>query len=556
MDLGEYQSNLDAFNTARDQLSNLVDEGRELLSSKQSTLEKFGTVLQTGGDLSGTILSGLGTLAELTKGSQLEIGINSLKEQLGTLRENVTDGIQSGIESGISKATQAAKTLAGDNPSINSLIDSAGQTAQTTVKTAVQQATGGNFQSALTTLGDAGSQAVTTGSEAVQSGLVSGESVVNDLAQAGTRAASQAVQSGLSSVNQTLAMSRNAGATVADSLIGNIQNLPTTGGVNSLVPSSARLSEFSNPVESLNLPDFPGLSQAFNLVPKSTLAELEGAAYKLGPKFGSAESTVSELTSATGGLTQDMSAISQATSRALTQAPSKLYGIVNPGMRGDSTIARALRMQQTDKPTTVQTSDELQAKETDGFPTMEQYNEVQGFSDPSETVLSKYLPAGNLDNLGDFEMSYIASGIPSDVLRQADGGVNSSTMDTNIGQTRINSAEPSAQPERTGGEIEAATQPEPSSTTISLAREAAPAIQAEGAEGGAIGAGITGETAIEAGSAFGPEGLLAGALFAGVSSLIGSLIKDFEPKKPAIPSFANTGVSFAGQQLMGQGTAY
>jgi len=554
MDLGEYQSNLDAFNSAKDQLSNLVDEGRELLSSKQSTLEKFGTVLQTGGDLSGTILSGLGTLAELTKGTQLEKGINSLKEQLGTLRENVTDGIQSGIESGISKATQAAKTLAGDNPSINSLIDSAGQTAQTTLKTAVQQATGGDFQSALNTLGDAGSQAVTTGSQAVQSGLVSGESVVNDLAQAGTRAASEAVQSGFSSVNQALAMSRNAGATVADSLIGNIQNLPTRGGVNSLVPSSARLSELSNPVESLNLPEFPGLSQAFNLVPKSTLAELEGAAYKLAPKFGSAESTVSELTNATGGLTQDMSAISQATSRALTQAPSKLYGIVNPGMRGDSTIARALRMQQTDKPTTVQTSESIQAKETDVFPTMQQYNEVQGFSDPFETVLSKYLPAGNLDNLGDFEMSYIASGIPSDVLRQADGGVNSSTMDTNIGQTRINSAEPSAQPERPGSEIEAATQPEPAGEAGAAIQ--AGGLQAEGAEGGAIGAGITGETAIEAGSAFGPEGLLAGALFAGVSSLIGSLIKDFEPKKPAIPSFANTGVSFAGQQLMGQGTAF
>lgn len=721
MDLGEYQQNLDAFNNAKEQLSNLVDEGRNLISGKTSIQDKIATVLQTGGDVGGQVLGGLGAIAEITKGTALEKTIGSLKDQLSSLRQNVSEGIQKGVESGINKATDAARNLAGDNPTINSMIDSASSSTRQTLNTAISQASGGDMSGALNTMSTGGSQALTTGSQAIKSGVKQATDLVED----GTKAASDAVANTTTSVNQTLAMAGNSGAKAVSNLTGNLSDIPVANIKNvaktlskkvkgpkqaakqtktteesadtptntvptrlpgqqtplgkalgdediaNLVreqvksgtvdadtlrvvkevepdllkqapqsstatqPSTAALETTPPPppppaeqapgfelpdlpglsdmprISVPELPDLPGLSDVFGLVPKTTLAEAQGAAASLVPKVGSAEATVSELGGAMGKLSETVSAVSQTTAKGLTKAPSKVLGIVNKGQRGDSTLARALGRTKTNKPA-APPSEPARPVSTEEIkmPTMEDIQNIR-FSDPSETVLTKYLPQGDF---GDLEAYYAATGIPKEVLAQAraaePGGslvqprqVMSSDFDNTIPQSRITAPEPSTQPKELPStqttatpnnpsikpqtpsepapsqavkvapksEIEPAIGPEPAPSTVGATSStpavapsqpisslpkptggvAAPSTAAEGGE--AVEAG---ETILEGGAAIGPEGLLAGAIVAGISSLIGGLIKDFEPSKPSIPTFANTGVSFSGQQQLGSGTAF
>jgi hypothetical protein len=724
MDLGEYENNINAFNNAKEQLSNLVDQGRELLSSKQSTLDKFATVLQTGGDVSGQVLGTLGAIGEIAKGTALEKTVSSLKDQLTTLRQSVSDGIKQGVESGIDKATNAARNLAGDNPTLNTMIDSAGSGARQTLTNAVNLASGGDMSGALNTVKNAGSEMLTTGSETVKTGILAGKTAVQDLAETGTRVASQAVSGATTSVNQTLAMAGNAGSRVAGNITGNLMDIPKSSVANVAKTMSKRVrgpkqtakqtktteetqtetptntptavqptqaitqdtplgkalgaEDLANVVreqvragtvdqDTLNLvkqvepdlakqfpspsttaveqpppppaapeapgfelpdlpglsdmpkinlpelPDLPGLSDVFGLVPKTALAETQAAAASLVPKVGSAEATVAELGGAAGRLGDTVSAVSQATAKALTQAPSKVLGIANKGMRGDSTIARALRMNQSEKPISVKPTEPAQEVPTEQLkmPTMEDLQNV-GFSDPSEGILSKFLPADrSMSSIGDLEAMHIATGVPKDVLaaaRTADPKgslvqprkVMSSDLDNTAPQARITAPEASTAPKDlpppqttatpnnpsmkppSQATSQATTKPAPKSeiepadepaTTpkpggaSSSSSSTVPEVQAPKPTGGtapkaALGEDLgeetatAGETAIEGGAALGPEGLLAGALVAGISSLIGGLIKDFEPKKAALPTFMNTGVSFAGQQQISSGTAF
>ncbi len=671
MDFGEYQQNLDAFNSAKEQLGNLVDEGRELISGKQSVKDKIATVLQQGGDIGSSVLGGLGTIAEITKGTALEKTISSLKDQLTTLRQNVVDGVQKGVESGIDKATTAARNIAGDNTTINSMIDGASTATRQTLTTATNQAAGGDFSGALNTVQSAGSQATTTGSNIVKSGVKAATDAGTELAEAGTRAASDAVASATTTVNQTLSMAGNAGARAASSMTGNpevfklnvsnvgksltrrvkgtkqakqakqteeptseqpvaqtVPNQSTPLGdavgseeiatiireqvklgtvdsdmlnlVKQVEPDVAKQLPSTTPtapsttepagLEIPDLPDFPGLTNLFGLAPKSTVAAAESAAANLAPKVGSVDASLTELGGAMGKLGNDVSGVAKSTSDALVNAPSKVLGIGNKGMRGDSTIARALRLNQSDKPVSVKPSEPARPVSTEEMrmPTMEEYEAATsraGFSDPSETVLSKFLPADrSMDSIGDLESSFIATGIPKEVLAQARASegpsliqprtITSADMNPAAPQVRISAPEPSAQPQgaqpsQTTGtpnnpnlapksEIEPAIGPEPQpsgttapSETITpspIVKNVGEAIEGESA--------TLGEGAVEGGAALGPEGLLVGALVAGVSSLIGGLIKDFEPSKPSMPTFANTGVSFANQAQITSGTAF
>lgn len=613
MDLSEYQSNLDAFNNAREQLSNLVDQGRELIGGKQSIRDKIGTVLQQGGDISSGILGGLGTVAEISKGTALESTINSLKDQLTTLRQNVVDGVQKGVESGIDKATTAARNITGDNPTVNSILDSASSATKQTLTNATNQAAGGDFTGALNTINNSGSRALTTGSDIIQTGVKTARDAGTELVQAGTRAASDAVSSAGTTVNQTLAMAGNAGARAAANITGNLEShsllAPTAKAISRARTTKTRLPKPTQeqqqtqaetttttrttiePVSEpqINLPDFPGLSDFFSVVPKTTLAETQAAAESLLPKFGSSSQVVSELGSQVGNLEATASGLGRAASQALTQAPSKVLGIVNKGQRGDSTIARALRLNQSDKPVSVKPTEPARSlpDEQMKLPTLEEYESSLGsFTDPSETILSKFIPqARSLGGIGDLESLHIATGVPKEVLAQARATegtslikpttIKASSLDNTAPQARITAPEPSAQPEllapiqttatpnnpsittqsqkpsQPSSEIEPAIgpQPKPPSTTSPKSAEVA-----ESGEAGEIAEGS--EAAIEGGAALGPEGLLVGALVAGVSSLIGGLIKDFEPSKPSIPTFANTGVSFANQAQMTSGTAF
>lgn len=712
MDLGEYQSNLDAFNNAKEQLSNLVDEGRNLIGGKTSIRDKIATVLQQGGDIGGSVLGGLGTIAEISKGTALEKTISSLKDQLTTLRQNVVDGVQKGVESGIDKATTAARNIAGDNPTVNSMIDSASSATRQTLTNATNQAAGGDFTGALNTVKTGGSQALTTGTEAAQSGIKAATDAGTELVQAGTRAASDAVAGATSTVNQTIALAGNAGARATSGITGivpsveklnlrgvgrtlskrtkapkqaakqtkqteeptteqpavqqTIPNQPTPLGkalgdedlanivreqvkagtvdsdtlnlVKQVEPDLAKqlptpstttpgasaapaapeppaldLPDFPglSDIPKVNLPDLPGLTDLFGLAPKTTIAAAESAAANIAPKVGSAEAAVAQLGGAMGKLGSNVSGVAKATSDALVQAPSKVLGIANKGMRGDSTIARALRINQSEKPVSVKPTEPARElpQEQMKMPTMEEYEAASkgGFADPSETILSKYLPADrNMGSIGDLESLHIATGIPKEELaaaRASEGSsllskrpITSSSLDNTAPQARIRAPEPSAEPEGARpqtttatpnnptlkpqepaqptqapkpapkSEIEPAESPAPSTTTTTPSTTTTtpstttlPKPAGAAAEGGQIaeeGGTTLGETAIEGGAAIGPEGLLAGALIAGVSSLIGGLIKDFEPSKPSVPTFANTGVSFANQAQISSGTAF
>lgn len=596
--MDDYQSNLDAFNTAKDQLSGLVDQVKGLQSTKQDAVDKLGTVLETGGNIGSGVMGVLGTLEQISKGTQLEGTISSLKTQLSTLRDGLADGIQKGVESGISKAADAAKNLTGNNEQLNSMIDNAAGAARTTTNTAISQAAGGDIGGLMDTAKTAGNTMLTTGSDTVQ--LVrGGVADAGKAVQSGARSLISNVEQGVSNAvntgsetmtglaNQGIAMASNMGARASSTVSGMLsegsslaKTIPSTArnivsqAQSQVSPSTGATTDAVPEFPDVELPSFEGLSDfpvsaapianLFGLVPKTTLATLSQSAPEV-------ESTVTNL----------VSGLSSASRSAVdgTAIPSRVLGIINKGQRGDSTIARALGLT-GEKATPSQLTTPIQKPAV--MPTMEDYQNVSGFSDPSETILTKYLPKGDF---GDLEASYIASGIPKEVLaqaRQQEGSsligkqVQPSTFDNTVPQSRITAPEPNAQPSQPMDETVTGTSNNPSLSPSVQAQtkpqvsvsepESAPSapkpmdIQPTAAtEGGEVAEGATAAAAggeIEAGAAGGPEGLVAGAILAGITSLIGGLIKDFHKSAPSIPIFQTTGAAMSPQEQVNAATAF
>lgn len=596
--MDDYQSNLDAFNTAKDQLSGLVDQVKGLQSTKQDAVDKLGTVLETGGNIGSGVMGVLGTLEQISKGTQLEGTISSLKTQLSTLRDGLADGIQKGVESGISKAADAAKNLTGNNEQLNSMIDNAAGAARTTTNTAISQAAGGDIGGLMDTAKTAGNTMLTTGSDTVQ--LVrGGVADAGKAVQSGARSLISNVEQGVSNAvntgsetmtglaNQGIAMASNMGARASSTVSGMLsegsslaKTIPSTArnivsqAQSQVSPSTGATTDAVPEFPDVELPSFEGLSDfpvsaapianLFGLVPKTTLATLSQSAPEV-------ESTVTNL----------VSGLSSASRSAVdgTAIPSRVLGIINKGQRGDSTIARALGLT-GEKATPSQLTTPIQKPAV--MPTMEDYQNVSAFSDPSETILTKYLPKGDF---GDLEASYIASGIPKEVLaqaRQQEGSsligkqVQPSTFDNTVPQSRITAPEPNAQPSQPMDEPITGTSNNPSLSPSVQAQtkpqvsvsepESAPSapkpmdIQPTAAtEGGEVAEGATAAAAggeIEAGAAGGPEGLVAGAILAGITSLIGGLIKDFHKSAPSIPIFQTTGAAMSPQEQVNAATAF
>lgn len=596
--MDDYQSNLDAFNTAKDQLSGLVDQVKGLQSTKQDAVDKLGTVLETGGNIGSGVMGVLGTLEQISKGTQLEGTISSLKTQLSTLRDGLADGIQKGVESGISKAADAAKNLTGNNEQLNSMIDNAAGAARTTTNTAISQAAGGDIGGLMDTAKTAGNTMLTTGSDTVQ--LVrGGVADAGKAVQSGARSLISNVEQGVSNAvntgsetmtglaNQGIAMASNMGARASSTVSGMLsegsslaKTIPSTArnivsqAQSQVSPSTGATTDAVPEFPDVELPSFEGLSDfpvsaapianLFGLVPKTTLATLSQSAPEV-------ESTVTNL----------VSGLSSASRSAVdgTAIPSRVLGIINKGQRGDSTIARALGLT-GEKATPSQLTTPIQKPAV--MPTMEDYQNASGFSDPSETILTKYLPKGDF---GDLEASYIASGIPKEVLaqaRQQEGSsligkqVQPSTFDNTVPQSRITAPEPNAQPSQPMDEPITGTSNNPSLSPSVQAQtkpqvsvsepESAPSapkpmdIQPTAAtEGGEVAEGATAAAAggeIEAGAAGGPEGLVAGAILAGITSLIGGLIKDFHKSAPSIPIFQTTGAAMSPQEQVNAATAF
>lgn len=596
--MDDYQSNLDAFNTAKDQLSGLVDQVKGLQSTKQDAVDKLGTVLETGGNIGSGVMGVLGTLEQISKGTQLEGTISSLKTQLSTLRDGLADGIQKGVESGISKAADAAKNLTGNNEQLNSMIDNAAGAARTTTNTAISQAAGGDIGGLMDTAKTAGNTMLTTGSDTLQ--LVrGGVADAGKAVQSGARSLISNVEQGVSNAvntgsetmtglaNQGIAMASNMGARASSTVSGMLsegsslaKTIPSTArnivsqAQSQVSPSTGATTDAVPEFPDVELPSFEGLSDfpvsaapianLFGLVPKTTLATLSQSAPEV-------ESTVTNL----------VSGLSSASRSAVdgTAIPSRVLGIINKGQRGDSTIARALGLT-GEKATPSQLTTPIQKPAV--MPTMEDYQNVSAFSDPSETILTKYLPKGDF---GDLEASYIASGIPKEVLaqaRQQEGSsligkqVQPSTFDNTVPQSRITAPEPNAQPSQPMDEPITGTSNNPSLSPSVQAQtkpqvsvsepESAPSapkpmdIQPTAAtEGGEVAEGATAAAAggeIEAGAAGGPEGLVAGAILAGITSLIGGLIKDFHKSAPSIPIFQTTGAAMSPQEQVNAATAF
>ena len=624
MDFGEYQSNLDAFNNAKDQLSGLVDQVNGLQGTKQDAVDKLGTVLQTGGNIGSGVMGVLGTLEQISKGTQLEGTISSLKNQLSTLKDGIADGIQKGVESGISKASDAAKSLTGNNAQLNSMIDNAAGAARTTTNTAINQAAGGDIAGLIDTAQTAGNTMLTTGGETAQlvrgaasdlgSTVSSGaRSLVSNVEQGVTNAVSSGSETMTGLANQGIAMATNAGGRISGTLTGAasdvsalartvptvsraaarsagmaarraIQPAESTATPTTTAPTTTTTTNLATTTTpeapSLDLPSFEGLSDfpassapisnLFGLVPKGTLSTLQQAAPEV-------EASVGRLVSGLGS-----SARSVADGTAI---PSRVLGLVNKGQRGDSSLARALGLT-GEKQTAQVSAQETVTPETSAIqmPTMQDIQNSM-FSDPSETLTSRYLPTGDF---GDVTARFAGTGIPEDVLAQARlseplPSIPSNSFDSTLSQTRITAPEPTGQPMEaatpqgiTGTPNNPSITSAPSTTTptTTAPSTAAPStttpttttpsttapietqpIAATGGEatgGEAVLAG--GE--LEAGASAGPEGLIAGALLAGITSLIGGLIKDFNTSAPKIPIFQTTGVSLSPQEQVNAATAF
>jgi hypothetical protein len=624
MDTGEYQTNLDAFNTAKDQLSGLVDQVRGLQGQKQDAVNTLGTVLQTGGNLGSGVMGVLGTIEQITKGTQLEETISSLKNQISTLKDNLADGIQKGVDSGITKATEAAKSLTGGNQQLNSMIDNAATATRTTTNTAINQASGGDLSGLMDTAKSAGASLRTTGSDTVNlvrstatDAANTAETTVRGVATNVEQGLTNAISTGSETMtglaNQTISLASNAGAKASGTVSGMVSDarqlattIPRTAKavVNQTQqsPSTAAPTQTTDApavapeAPSLDLPSFEGLADfpasaepianLFGLVPKAAISTVSQTVSQTAPQI---ETAISGL-----GTT------ARAVQSGASQLPSQVLGIANKGMRGDSTLARALGLP-GEKTTPTQLTTPVQ--KTEVMPTMEDYQNVSGFSDPSETILTKYLPKGDF---GDLEASFAATGIPREVLaqvREQEGSVlisgkslQPSTLNDTAPQSRITAPEPDAQPIQlqpqaaTGtpnnpsasaaaqaqaqaktqvSEIEPAIGPElpppgtAPSTAVAPSTAAAPkpaSIQpTTAAEGGEIAEGGTGAVAggeIEAGASAGPEGLVAGAILAGLTSLIGGLINDFHKSAPSIPIFQTTGAALSPQEQVNAATAF
>jgi hypothetical protein len=623
----DYQSNLDAFNSAKDQLSGLVDQVKGLTGGTQDSVDKLGTVLQTGGNVGSGIMGVLGSIEQITRGTQLEGTISSLKNQLSSLKDNLADGIQKGVESGISKATDAAKSLTGNNAQLNSMIDSASGAARNTTNTAINQAAGGDFAGLMDTAQTAGNTMLTTGSDTVQ--LVRGaatdagaavesgaRSLVSNVEQQITGAVSSGSETMTGLANQGIAMATNVGSRASSTLTGaaadvsalarNVpkmaratrtaiqapetmaaQPTPTTAP-SSAASSTTNLATTTTPeTPSLDLPSFEGLadfpevsapiSNLFGLVPRGTLSTIQQAAPE-------AEATLGRLVSGLG-----TSARSVADGSAI---PSRVLGLVNKGQRGDSSLARALGLT-GEKPTAPVSAQETIAPEDTAIPlpTMQDIQRSM-FSDPSETLTSRYLPTGDF---GDVTARFAGTGIPEDVLAQARlseplPAIPSSSFDSTVPQTRITAAEPTAQPVTAAPESITGT---PNNPSISAAPSTAapstaapttapstaapstaaptttPSTTATAGEVPAVSTEISSSstavessaaplaaTEIEGAAIGGPEGLVAGALLAGITSLIGGLIKDFHSSAPKIPIFQTTGASLSPQEQVNAATAF
>jgi len=704
MDSGEYQQNLDSFNAAKDQLSSIVDQVKGLTQGKQDAVDKLGTVLQSGGDIGGSIMGVLGTIEQVTRGTALEGSITSLKNQISTLKDNLADGIQKGVDSGITKATEAAKSLTGGNQQLNSMIDGAASSTRATTTQAINQAAGGDLGGLMETAKGATSSMVTTGSDAVK--LV--RNTVSDAASTVEQGVSKAVSAGTETMtglgNQAAAMASTGAARASSTVTGaaksatsmarraarqvkqQIQetqqevtqpvesavgkttplgveygdegiaaikrlqaiNMPETLGAGELdtikrlepelfnQPAGTQQAAGASKISATNtepassqpqslpdsapaetpslmpeLPDFEGLSDLpvsniFGLVPKATQAVAS-----IAPKLTTVESTLGELAGGAGrAVSEATSGLTSITRAFAGNAPSKVLGIVNKGMRGDSTLARALKLKLPGEEATAQASApkvpeimpefnpeaiqekaaQLISKPTTSF--TQQLPEIT-MENALETKISPYIPdfySGKNPVLSD----YYASGVPKDILQAEKLTPNVSSGQFTAPQARITAPEPTGQPTiQTPSEISGtpnnpsaqavpqvkpagsgSVTPEPTQVSSQAPKptvseiEPAPAVPAapaptptapaiastEASVGGDITKAATGE--LEAGADAGPEGLVVGAVLAGLTSLIGGFIKQFHQSTPTVPTFANTGASFTPEQAVAGGASF
>ncbi len=686
----EYQSNLDSFNAAKDQLSSIVDQVKGLTQGKQDAVDKLGTVLQTGGDIGSSVMGVLGTIEQVTRGTALEGTITSLKNQLSTLKDNLADGIQKGVDSGITKATEAAKSLTGGNQQLNSMIDSAASSTRATTNTAINQAAGGDLGGLMETAKGATSSMVTTGSDAVK--LV--RNTVSDTASTVEQGVSKAIASGTETVtglgNQAVAMASSGAARASSTVTGAAKsatsmarrgarqikqkvqetqqevkqtldsgikkttplgeeygdeeiaavkrlqaiNQPESLGSGELEtikrlepdlfnqpagtqqaanvskisatntePASSQAQSLpeSAPAETQNLlpelPDFEGLadlpvSQTFGLVSKSTQAVAS-----IAPKLTTVEETLGELAGTSKAIGEGVSGLTQTTKAFAGTTPSKVLGIANKGMRGDSTLARALKLKLPGEEAKAQVSPPKPPEPMPEFnPQAVEEKAAQLIAKPT-TSLTQPLPEISMENALESKISayvpdyysgknpvlsdYYAQAVPKDILNSEKLKPNVTSSQFTAPQSRITAPEPlgnptvqspsqisgtpnnpvaQAAPKPYVSEIEPAIGPSPAPSS-----SAAPAVQASAktaAKGASTEANIGSDIAkaapeeIEAGADAGPEGLVVGAVLAGISSLIGGFIKQFHQTTPTIPKFADTGVSFTPEQAATSGATF